>query len=108
MAVDASGDTSEWSTKLKSNAMQGRLSHNFYTAEDMPKQAPLDTDERYLTISKFHDVPLNAKTHSPHMHPAIGQRGELDNDCPYLHHPWRRLDLEDPLALRPILESHSP
>ena len=45
---------------------------------------------------------------SPHVHPAIGQRGEIDNDCLYIHHPPRRLDLQSPLALRPISPAHSP
>ena len=34
--------------------------------------------------------------------------GELDNDCIYLHHPSRRLDLQSPLALTPLTQHHSP
>jgi hypothetical protein len=45
---------------------------------------------------------------SPHVYPAVGQRGEIDNDCLYIHHPSRRLDLQSPLALQPISPSHSP
>ena len=44
----------------------------------------------------------------PHFYPTVGQRGELDNDCIYIHHPSRRLDLQSPLALRPISADHSP
>ena len=46
--------------------------------------------------------------YSPHVYPAAGSRGELDNDCIYLHHPSRRLDLESPLALAPLTHNHSP
>jgi hypothetical protein len=45
---------------------------------------------------------------SPHVYPAIGQRGEIDSECLYIHHPSRRLDLQSPLALRPISHAHSP
>jgi hypothetical protein len=45
---------------------------------------------------------------SPHVHPAIDRRDEIDNDCLYIHHPSRRLDLQSPLALRPISPAHSP
>jgi len=70
--------------------------------------APPDTDERSLAIGRFHDAPLHARMLSPRVYPAIGQRGEIDNDCLYIHHPWRRLDLQSPLALRPISHAHSP
>ncbi len=46
--------------------------------------------------------------HSMHVHPTVGRRGESDNDCLYLHHPSRRLDLQSPLALTPISPNHSP
>jgi hypothetical protein len=46
--------------------------------------------------------------HSPHVQLAVGRRGELDNDCMYIHHPTRRLDLQSPLALAPISPSHTP
>jgi hypothetical protein len=46
--------------------------------------------------------------HSPHAHPVAGCRGDLDNDCIYLHHPSRRLDLQSPLALAPLSQNHSP
>ncbi len=42
------------------------------------------------------------------VHPAAGHRGELDNDCIYLNHPSRRLDLHSPLALAPLSQHHSP
>ncbi len=71
-------------------------------------QAPLDTDERSLTIGSFHDAYLGSKIYSPHVHPAVGRRGELDNDCLYLHHPSRRLDQQSPLAFTLISLSHSP
>ena len=45
---------------------------------------------------------------SPHVYPAIGQRGEIDNDCRYIYNPSRRLDIQSPLALRPISPAHSP
>ena len=45
---------------------------------------------------------------SPHVYPAIGQRGEIDNDSLYILHPSRRLDLQSPLALRSISPAHSP
>ena len=45
---------------------------------------------------------------SPHVYPAVGQRGEIDNDCLYIHHHSRRLDLQSPLAFRPISPAHSP
>jgi len=45
---------------------------------------------------------------SPHVYPAIVQRGEIDNYYLYVHHPSRRLDLQSPLALRPISPDHSP
>ena len=32
----------------------------------------------------------------------------MDNDCLYIHHLSRRLDLQIPLALRPISADHSP
>jgi hypothetical protein len=54
--------------------------------------APPDNDERSLTIGRFHDAPLQARMLSPHVYPAVGQRGEIDNDCLYIHHPSRRLD----------------
>ena len=44
----------------------------------------------------------------PHVYPVVGERGEIDNDCIYIHHPSRRLDLHRPLALRPITVEHSP
>ena len=56
--------------------------------------APPDTDERSLAIGRVYDAPLHAKMLSPHAYPAIGQRGEIDNDCLYIHHPSRRLDLQ--------------
>jgi len=45
---------------------------------------------------------------SPQVYPQVHQRGEQDNDCLYLHHPSRLLDLQSPLALRPISADHSP
>ena len=45
---------------------------------------------------------------SPHVYPANGQRLEIDNDCLYIHHPYKRLDLHSPLALQPISLAHSP
>jgi len=42
------------------------------------------------------------------LYPAIGHRGEIYNDCLYIHHPSRRLDLQNPLALRLISPAHSP
>ena len=71
-------------------------------------QTQPDTDERSLTIGSFHGAPLVARMHSPHVHPAVGRRDELDNDCLYLHHPLRRLDLQSPLALAPLSPNHSP
>jgi hypothetical protein len=44
----------------------------------------------------------------PHVHPAVGKRGDLDNDCLYLHHSSRRLDLQTPMALTPLSPYHSP
>ena len=70
--------------------------------------APPDMDERSLAIGRFYDAPLHARMFSPRVYPAIGQRGEIDNDCLYIHHPLRRLDLLSPLALRPISHAHSP
>jgi len=70
--------------------------------------APPDTDERSLAIGRFYNAPLNARMRSPHVYPTVGQRGEMDNDCLYIHHPSRRLELQSPLALRPILADHSP
>jgi len=70
--------------------------------------APPETDERSLVIGRFHDAPLDARMLSPHVYPTAGQRGELDNDCLYIHHPSRRIDLESPLALRSISPNHSP
>jgi hypothetical protein len=32
----------------------------------------------------------------------------MDNDCLYIHHPSRRLDLHSPLALSQISAYHSP
>jgi hypothetical protein len=55
-----------------------------------------------------HDAPLNAIMSSPHVHPTDGKRGELDNVCPYIQNPSRRLDLQSPLALSPISADHSP
>jgi hypothetical protein len=46
--------------------------------------------------------------HSPHVHPADGSRGDLDNDCIYPHHPSRGLDLQSPLTLAPLSQYHSP
>ncbi len=68
--------------------------------------APPDTDDRSLAIGGFHDAPLQARMLSPQVYPAVGQRGEIDNDCLYIHHPSRRLDLQSPLALRPISPAH--
>jgi len=45
---------------------------------------------------------------SPHIYPTVGQRGELDSDCLYIHRPSRRLDLQSLLAFRPISPDHSP
>jgi hypothetical protein len=45
---------------------------------------------------------------SPHVYSTVGQRGELDNDCLYIHQPSQWLDLQGPLTLRPILVDHSP
>ena len=70
--------------------------------------APLDTDERSLAIGRYYDAPLNAMMLYPHVYPAIGQRGEIDNDCLYTHHLSRRLDLQSPLALRLVTNEHSP
>jgi len=42
------------------------------------------------------------------VHPTVGRRGELDNECLYLYHPSRRLDLQIPLAPTPISPNHSP
>jgi len=70
--------------------------------------APPDMDERSLAIGRFYDAPLHAKMPSPHVYLAIGQRGKIDNDCLYIHHPSRRLDLQSPLALRPISPAISP
>jgi hypothetical protein len=70
--------------------------------------APPDTDERSLAIGRFHDAPLLARMLSPHVHPAIGRHGEIDNDCLYIHHPSIRLDLQSKLALRPTSHAHSP
>ena len=55
--------------------------------------APPDTDERSLAIGRFYDAPLHVRMLSPHVYPTIGQRGEIDNNCLYIHHPSRRLDL---------------
>ena len=55
--------------------------------------APPDTDERSLAIGRFHDAPLHVRMLSHHVYPAIGQRGEIENDCMYIYHPSRRLDL---------------
>jgi hypothetical protein len=55
--------------------------------------APPETGERSLAIGRFYDAPLHAKMLSPHVYPAIGQRGEIDNDCIYVLYPSRRLDL---------------
>ncbi len=71
-------------------------------------QAPPDTYEQSLVIGSFHNAPLSARMHSPHVQPAVGRRGELDNDCLYLHHPSRRLDLKSPLTLTPISPIHIP
>jgi len=67
-----------------------------------------DTDERSLTIGSFHGAPLGARMHSPHVHPTAGRKGELDNNCLYLHHPSRRLELQSPLALASLSPNHSP
>jgi len=56
----------------------------------------------------FHDAPLNARMLSRHVYPTVGQRGELGNDCLYINHPSRRLDLQSPLALRPNSADHLP
>ena len=71
-------------------------------------QAPPDTDEKSLVIGIFHNAPLSARIYSPHVNPAVGRRGELNNDCLYLHHPSRRLDHQSPLALIPISPIHTP
>jgi len=71
-------------------------------------QAPPDTDEESLVIGSFHNAPLSARMHSPHVQPAAGRRSELDHDCLYLHHPSHRLDLQSPMALTPISQNHSP
>ena len=67
-----------------------------------------DTDDYSTIISRFYDAPLNARLHSPHVLPSVGKRGELDNDCLYIHHPSRRLYLQSPLALHSITPDHSP
>jgi len=46
--------------------------------------------------------------HSPNVHPTARCRGDLDNDCLYLYHPSRRLDLQSSLALAPLSPNHSP
>jgi len=71
-------------------------------------QTPLDADEQSLAIGSFYGAPLSARMHSPHVHPAVERSGELDNDCLYLHHPSRRLDLKSPLAPAPLSPNHSP
>jgi len=71
-------------------------------------QAPPDTDEQSLVLGSFRNAPLSARMHSSHVHPAAGRRGELDNECLYLHHPSRRLNLQIPMALNPISPSHTP
>ena len=71
-------------------------------------RAPPDTYDSSITIGSFHSAPLSARMHSPHVYPSAGNRGELDNDCIYLHHPSRRLDLQSPLALTPLTQHHSP
>ncbi len=70
-------------------------------------QEPPDIDDISLTSGNFHNAPLGARMHSPHVYPAAGSRGELDNDCIYLHHPSRRLDLQSPFALAPLTQNHS-
>ena len=55
------------------------------------------------------NVPSQSEDFTTHPYkPAVGQRGEIDNDCLYIHHLSRRLDLQSPLALRPISPGHSP
>ena len=71
-------------------------------------QAPPDTDEQSLVLGSFHTAPLNARMHSHHVQPTTGRRGELDNECLYIHHPSRRLDLQSPLALHPLSSNHTP
>jgi hypothetical protein len=46
--------------------------------------------------------------YSPHVHPAVDKRGELGNDCLYLHHPARRIDLQFPMALTQLSPNNSP
>jgi len=46
--------------------------------------------------------------HSPDVHPAVGRRGDLDNECLYMHPPSRGLDLQSLLALVPLSPNHSP
>ena len=70
-------------------------------------QAPPDTDEQSLVLGNFHNAPLSARMHSPHVHPSVGGRGELDNECLYLQHPSCRLDLQSPMALNPISLNHT-
>jgi hypothetical protein len=70
--------------------------------------APPYTDERSPTIGRFYDAPLNDIMLSLHIYPAVGQRGEIDIDCLYTHHPSRRLDLHSPLALRLATAELSP
>jgi hypothetical protein len=40
--------------------------------------------------------------------PAVGRRGELGNDCFYLYHSSRGLDILSPLALALISPIHTP
>ena len=70
--------------------------------------APPDTDERSLTIGRFYDAPLQARILSPHVYPTVGQRGEIDNVCLYIHHPSRRQNFQSPLPLRPTTIAYSP
>jgi len=71
-------------------------------------QAPPDTDEQSLVIGSFYNAPLSARMHSHQVQPVVGRKGELDNDCLYLHHPSQRLDLQSPLALAPISPIPTP
>jgi hypothetical protein len=70
--------------------------------------APPDTNERSLAIGRYYEASLNVRMLSQYVYPDVGQRGEIDNDCLYIHHPSRLLDLQSPLpALRAITTDHS-
>ena len=70
---------------------------------------PSATNAIFITISNFHDAPLNARQIDKNVYPSVADRDNiLKTDPVYLYHPLSRQDLQSPLAFTPLSPAHTP